>query len=122
MLNTDLCIDPVLAVVEKYKHHESIISINKKMREKGLPKFSFHFATLSLKEVALLSDKKSFSNFRYSSWNKENRDLLAYFILDYILYYIYISKALSTSEYPASLKYAKLLKRMTKPIRLTINA
>ena len=61
MLNTNLCINPVLAVVEKYKHHQSIISINKKMREKGLPKFSFHFVTLeeTLKEVALLSDKKA---------------------------------------------------------------
>ena len=61
MLNTDLCINPVLAVVEKYKHHQSIISINKKMRKKGQPKFSFHFVTLegTLKEVALLSDKKA---------------------------------------------------------------
>ena len=60
MLNTDLCINTVLEVVEKYKHHQSIISINKKMGEKGLPKFSFHFVTLeeTLKEVALLSDKK----------------------------------------------------------------
>ena len=38
MLNTNLCINPVLAVVKKYKHHQSIISINKKMREKGQPK------------------------------------------------------------------------------------
>ena len=30
MLNIDLCINPVLAIVEKYKHHQSIISINKK--------------------------------------------------------------------------------------------
>ena len=31
------------------------------MREKGLPKFSFHLVTLeeTLKEVALLSDKKA---------------------------------------------------------------
>ena len=61
MLNTDLCINPVLKVVEKYKHYQSIISIHKKMREKILPKFSFHFVTLeqTLKEVALLSDKKA---------------------------------------------------------------
>ena len=60
MLNTDLCINLVLAVVEKYKHHQSIISINK-IREKGQPKFSFHFATLeeTLKEVALLSDRRA---------------------------------------------------------------
>ena len=45
ILNTDLCINPVLEVVEKYKHHQSTISINKKMRRKGLPKFSFHFVT-----------------------------------------------------------------------------
>ena len=53
--------NPALAVVEKYKHHQSIISINKKIREKGQPKFSFHFVTLEeiLKEVALLSDKKA---------------------------------------------------------------
>ena len=68
MLNTDLCIDTVLAVVEKNKHHQRIISINKKMREKGLPKFSFHFVTLdkTLKQVALLSDKKASQSFRYS--------------------------------------------------------
>ena len=64
MLSTDLCINLVLVVVEKYKHHQSIISINKKMRVKGQPKFSFHFVTLeeTLKEVAL----KSFSSLRYS--------------------------------------------------------
>ena len=46
MLNTDLSINPVLAVVEKYKHHQSIISINKKMRQKDRPNFSFYFVTL----------------------------------------------------------------------------
>ena len=30
MLNTDFCINPVLEVVERYKHHQSIISINQK--------------------------------------------------------------------------------------------
>ena len=45
MLNTDLCIDQVLAAIEKYKHHQSIIFINIKMREKNNPKLSFHFAT-----------------------------------------------------------------------------
>ena len=61
MLNTDLCINPVLAVAEKSNHHQSIIFINKKMREKGLDKFSFYFVTLeeALKEVALLSNKKA---------------------------------------------------------------
>ena len=60
-LNTHLCINPVLTVVEKYKHHQSIISINKKMREKDQPKFSFHFVTFkeTLKKVTLLNDKKS---------------------------------------------------------------
>ena len=29
-INTDLCINPVLEINEKYKHHQSIISINKK--------------------------------------------------------------------------------------------
>ena len=46
MLNTDLCINPVLAIVEKYKHHQSIIFVIKNMREKGQPKFSFHFVNL----------------------------------------------------------------------------
>ena len=61
MFNTDLCINPVLEIVQKYKHHQSIISINKKMREKSLPKFSFHTVTLeeTLKEVALPRDKKA---------------------------------------------------------------
>ena len=49
-----------LAMLFKYKHHQSIISINKQMREKSLPKFSFHFVTLeeTFKKAALLSDKK----------------------------------------------------------------
>ena len=61
ILNTDLSKNPVLAVVEKYKHHQFIISINEKMREKGQPKFSFYFVSLeeTFKKVALLSDKKS---------------------------------------------------------------
>ena len=105
MLNTDLCINPVLAVVEKYNHHESIISINKKMREKGQPEFSFHFVTLeeTLKEVALLSDKKAsqVSDIPVKII-KENRDLIAYFILHNF------NNALSNSEYPASLKYADI--------------
>ena len=29
MLNTDLCINSVLAVVEKYKHHQNVISVNR---------------------------------------------------------------------------------------------
>ena len=60
-INTDLCINPVLEIIEKYKHHQSIISINKKMREKRLPKFSFHLVTLekTFKEVALLRDRKA---------------------------------------------------------------
>ena len=60
ILSTNLCINPVLAVAEKYKHRQSIISINKEMREKSQPKFNFHFVTLeeTLKEVALFSNKK----------------------------------------------------------------
>ena len=46
LLNMNLCKNPVLAVVEKHKHHQSIISINEKMREKGQSKFRFHFVTL----------------------------------------------------------------------------
>ena len=105
MMNTELCINPALAVVEKYKHHQSIISINKKMREKGLPKFSFHLVTLeeTFKEVALLSDKKaSQASDIPVKIIKENRDLIAYFILHNF------NNALSCSEYPASLKYADI--------------
>ena len=53
IFNMDLCINPALAVVRKYMDHQSIISINKKMREKGQPKFRFRFVTLeeTLKEV-----------------------------------------------------------------------
>ena len=93
-------LNPVLAVVEKYKHHQSIISINKKMREKGLPKFSFHLVTLeeTFKEVALLSDKKaSQASDIPVKIIKENRDLIAYFML------LNFNNALSCSEYPASL-------------------
>ena len=75
------------------------------MREKGLPKFSFHFVTLeeTLKEVALMSDKKA----SQVSDNpikiiKENRDLIAYFIL------LNFNNALSCFEYPASLKYVDI--------------
>ena len=75
------------------------------MREKGLPKFSFRFVTLeeTLKEVALMSDKKA----SQVSDNpikiiKENRDLIAYFIL------LNFSNALSCFEYPASLKYVDI--------------
>ena len=84
MLNTNICLNPVLAVVEKYKHHQSIISINKKMREKGRPKFSFHFVTLdeALKEIALLrNNKASQASDVPVKIIKENRDLMAYFIL-----------------------------------------
>ena len=75
------------------------------MREKGLPKFSFHFVTLeeTLKEVALLSDKKaSQASDIPVKIIKENRDLIAYFILHNF------NNALSCSEYPASLKYADI--------------
>ena len=105
MLNTDLCINPVLETVEKYKHHQSIISINKKMREKGLPKFSFHLVTLeeTLYEVALPSDKKaSQASDIPVKTIKENRDLITYFILHNF------NNSLSCSEYPASLKNADI--------------
>ena len=105
MLNTDLCINPVLETVEKYKHHQSIISINKKMREKGLPKFSFHLVTLeeTLYEVALPSDKKaSQASDIPVKTIKENRDLITYFILHNF------NNSLSCSEYPARLKNADI--------------
>ena len=104
-INTDLCINPVLEIIEKYKHHQGIISINKKIREKGLPKFSFHLATLkeTFKEVALLSDEKaSQASDIPVKIIKENRNLIAYFILHNF------NNALSCSEYPASLKYADI--------------
>ena len=68
------------------------------MREKGLPKFSFHFLTL---EVALLSDKKT-SKALYIPVKiiKRNRDLIAYFILRNF------SNTFLSSEYPVSIKYA----------------
>ena len=67
MFYTDLCINQVLAVVEKYKHHQSIISINKKMRQK---------------EIALLSNKKvSRTSDIPVKMIKENRDLIAHFVL-----------------------------------------
>ena len=97
--------ESVLAVVEKYKHHQSIISINKKIREKGLLKFSFHFVTFeeTLKEVALLSNKKA-SQVSHIPVKiiKENGDLIVYFILHNF------KNALSCSEHPASLKYADI--------------
>ena len=102
MLNTDLCLNLGLEVVEKYKHHQNILSINKKMREKGPPKFSFHFVTLKeiLKEKALLSDKKASQALDIPvKIIKENRDLIASFILHNI------DNPLSCSEYPTSLKY-----------------
>ena len=37
MLNTDLCINPVLEIAEKYKHHHNIISIDKKNERKSVP-------------------------------------------------------------------------------------
>ena len=92
------------------------------MREKGEPKFSFHFVTLkeTLKEVALLSDKRSsqVSDIPVKII-KENRDLIAYFILHNF------NNALSSSQYPASLRYAYITpifkKRLIKLIRLTID-
>ena len=54
------------------------------MREKDLPKFSFHFVTLeeTLEEVSLLSDKKvSQASDIPVKIIKENRNLIAYFIL-----------------------------------------
>ena len=54
------------------------------MKEKGQPKFSFHFVTLweTLKKVALLSDKKVFEASDIPvKIIKENRDLIAYLIL-----------------------------------------
>ena len=103
MLNTDICINPVLAVVKKYKHHQSIISIIKIMREKGQPKFSFHFVTSeeTLKEVPFLSDKKASqaSDIPFKII-KENLVLIANFILHNF------NNALSSSEYRASLRFA----------------
>ena len=54
------------------------------MKEKGQPNFSFHFVTLgeTLKEVALLSDKKVFEASDIPvEIIKEKRDLIAYLIL-----------------------------------------
>ena len=75
------------------------------MREKCQPKFSFHFVTLeeTRKELVLLSDKKaSQASHIPVKIIKENRDLLAYFILHNF------NNALSSSEYLASLKYVDI--------------
>ena len=75
------------------------------MREKGLPKFSFHLVTLeeTFKEVALLSDKKaSQASDIPVKIIKQNRDLIAYFILHNF------NNTLPCSEYPAGLKYADI--------------
>ena len=76
------------------------------MREKGLPKFSFHFVTLeeTLKKVALLSDKKaSQASDILVKIVKENQDLIAYFVLHSF------NNVLKSSECPASLKYADIM-------------
>ena len=73
------------------------------MREKKLPKFSFHLVTLeeTLKEVAFLSEKKaSQASDIPVKIIRENRGLIAYFISHNF------NNALSCSEYAASLKYA----------------
>ena len=54
------------------------------MREKDLPKFSFHFVTLeeTLEEASLLCDKKAYQTSDIPvKIIKENRDLIVYFIL-----------------------------------------
>ena len=121
MLNTDLCINLILEIVEKYKHNQSIISIIKKIREKGLPRFSFHLVTLeeTLTGVALLRNKNaSQASDIPVKTIKENQDLIAYFILHNF------NNALSYSEYPTSLKYADItpiFKKDDKTVRLTID-
>ena len=40
-LNTDLSINPVLALVEKYKHYQGIISIDKKVEKEASPNLIF---------------------------------------------------------------------------------
>ena len=91
------------------------------MRERGQPKFSFHFLTLkeTIKEVALLSDKQASqaSNIPVKAI-KENQDLMVYFILHNF------NNALSSSEYPPSLNMRLLhqsSKSMTKQIKLIID-
>ena len=91
------------------------------MREKKLPKFSFHLVTSeeTLKEVAFLSEKKaSRASDIPVKIIRENRGLIAYFILHNF------NNALSCSEYSASLKYADttlVFKKDDKLIRLTID-
>ena len=51
----------MLVAIEKYMHHQSIISILQKMKEKGQVKLSFQFATLigTMRQIALLSTDKT---------------------------------------------------------------
>ena len=102
--NIDLCINPVLTAIEKYKLRQNITTISEVMKEKGQPKFSFHFLTLeeTITEVALLSDKKLLK--------------LQTFLLNYcnqrksrskgIFYIAYLDNALSSSKCPPNLKCA----------------
>ena len=83
----------MLVVVKKYKHYQSIITINEKMRKKGQPTFILHFVNLE--------DSLKTSDIPLKII-KENWDLIAYFILHNF------NNALSSCEYPASLKYAKI--------------
>ena len=55
----NLCINPVLAAIEKNKHHQCIIFINKENKRKRLAQiqFSFCHSKGKLSEVAFLSDK-----------------------------------------------------------------
>ena len=85
------------------------------MREKGQPKFSFHFFTLeeTLKEVALLGDKKASQALDILVKTiKENRDLIAYFMLHNF------NNALSSSGYPAGLKFVVLHQSPKNMIKL----
>ena len=75
------------------------------MRQKGQLKFSFHFVTLeeTIKGGSFLSDKKAFqaSDIPVKIF-KENRDLIAYFVLHNF------NNVLSSSEYSASLNYVDI--------------
>ena len=93
----------VSTAINKFSNHHSILSINKNMEKIGCPSFAFEFVTLeeTIKEVNKLSIKKASQTLDIPvKIVKENKDLISYFA------YNNFNNALSSLQYPNSLKYA----------------